>query len=86
MDRVRARFVFEELARHELSDMEGVLRSTEERKTEAWKLPGLNDRFSLLRRAEMLLKTYSHRAAVHPTVARLYSKGRTRADRPTVED
>jgi hypothetical protein len=76
----------EELARHELSYMEGALRSTEERKTEAWKLLGLNDRFALLRRAKMLLKTYPHLAAAHPTVARLYSKGRASAERPTVED
>jgi hypothetical protein len=86
LDRVRARFVFEELARHELSDMEGAPRSTEERKAEAWKLPGLSNSFAPLRRAKLLLKTYPHRAAAHPTVARLYSKGRTSADRPTVEN
>jgi two-component system response regulator AtoC len=44
-----------ELARVELSYMEEVLSLTEERKTEAWKLLGLNDRFALLRRAKNLL-------------------------------
>ena len=61
-----------ELARLELSYIEQALRLTEERKTEAWKLLGLNDRFALLRRAKSLLKGFPMIAAEFPLVRKLY--------------
>jgi DNA-binding NtrC family response regulator len=64
----------EELARLELSYMEDALKLTEGRKTEVWKLLGLNDRFAFLRRAKTLLKTYPGLASDYPTVRRLYGK------------
>ena len=63
-----------ELARCELAYIEEALRSTHERKTEAWKLLGLNDRFALLRRAKALLQNYPSLASTFPTVQRLYGK------------
>lgn len=61
-----------ELARLELSYIEQALRLTEERKTEAWKLLGLNDRFALLRRAKSLLKSFPAIALEFPLVQKLY--------------
>lgn len=63
-----------ELAKVELSYMEQALKVTEGRKTEAWKLLGLNDRFAFLRKAKVLLKTYPDLAPYYPTVHRLYGK------------
>jgi DNA-binding NtrC family response regulator len=63
-----------ELARAEFSYIERALRLTEERKSEAWKLLGLNDRFALLRRAKSLLQTFPQLAAEFPTVQKLYGK------------
>ncbi len=63
-----------ELARAEFSYIEGALRATEERKNEAWKLLGLNDRFALLRRAKSLLQAFPQLATEFPTVHRLYGK------------
>lgn len=63
-----------ELARTELAYVEGALGLTEERKTEAWKLLGLNDRFALRRRVRALLETYPELAADFPTVRRLYGR------------
>jgi two-component system, NtrC family, response regulator AtoC len=63
-----------ELARVELSYIEEALRLTEERKTEAWKLLGLNDRFALLRRAKNLLRTYPALGSEFLTVQKLYGK------------
>ncbi len=67
----------EELARLELSYIEKALQYTEERKTEAWKLLGLNDRFALLRRVKTVLKTYPNLGPDFPTVRRLYGKDTT---------
>jgi two-component system, NtrC family, response regulator AtoC len=61
-----------ELAKLELSYIEEALRITQERKTEAWKLLGLNDRFALLRRSKVLLQRYPSLASEFPTVQRLY--------------
>jgi len=61
-----------ELAKLELSYIEEALRITQERKTEAWKLLGLNDRFALLRRSKLLLQRYPSLASEFPTVQRLY--------------
>jgi transcriptional regulator with PAS, ATPase and Fis domain len=63
-----------ELARVELAYIEEALRLTEERKTEAWKLLGLNDRFALLRRVKSLLRAYPALGAEFATVQKLYSK------------
>lgn len=63
-----------ELARVECSYIERALSLTEERKTEAWKLLGLNDRFALLRRAKNLLRSYPELGAEFPTVQKLYGK------------
>ena len=63
-----------ELAKIELAYIEEALQSTHERKTEAWKLLGLNDRFALLRRSKTLLKRYPLLAAEFPTVQRLYNR------------
>lgn len=63
-----------ELARVELSYIEEALKLTEERKTETWKLLGLNDRFALLRRTKNLLKSHPALGTEFPTVQRLYGK------------
>ena len=63
-----------ELARAELTYMEEALQSTQERKTEAWKLLGLNDRFALLRRAKALIQRHPVLASEFPTVQKLYGK------------
>lgn len=63
-----------ELARAEFSYIERALRATEERKSEAWKLLGLNDRFALLRRTKSLLQSYPQLAAEFPLVNKLYGK------------
>jgi len=63
-----------ELARVELSYIEEALRLNEERKTEASKFLGLNDRFALRRRAKNILRNYPSLAAEVPTVQRLYGK------------
>lgn len=62
------------LARWELSYIEEALRSTKGRKTEAWKLLGLNDRFALHRRVTALFKKFPHLASEYPFVQELYSK------------
>jgi two-component system response regulator AtoC len=63
-----------ELARIELSYVEDALRLTEERKMEAWKLLGLNDRFALLRRTMILLRAYPDLAFEFPVVQKLYGR------------
>lgn len=62
------------LARWELAYIEEALRSTKGRKTEAWKVLGLNDRFALHRRVSALLKKYPHMASEFSLVRELYSK------------
>lgn len=63
-----------ELARVECAYIERALKLTEERKSEAWKLLGLNDRFALLRRAKGLLQSFPELAREFPTVNKLYGK------------
>jgi DNA-binding NtrC family response regulator len=63
-----------ELARVELSYIEGALRATGERRTEAWKLLGLNDRFAMLRRAKKLLRAYPDLGAEYPSARKLYGR------------
>jgi len=60
--------------RAEFSYIERALRLTEERKSEAWKLLGLNDRLVLLRRANSLLQTFPQLASEFPTVQKLYGR------------
>ncbi|MCG3155116.1 MAG: Regulatory protein AtoC [bacterium] len=62
------------LARWELSYIEAALRSTKGRKTEAWKLLGLNDRFALHRRVTALFKKFPHLTSEYPFVQELYTK------------
>ena len=47
-----------EKARFELAYIESALLKSERRKTEAWKLLGLNDRFALRRRVKSITKRY----------------------------
>lgn len=63
-----------ELARVELAYIEKALKLTEERKTEAWKFLGLNDRFALLRKVKTIIKEYPSLIDDFPTVNRLYGK------------
>lgn len=62
------------LARWELAYIEEALRSTKGRKTEAWKMLGLNDRFALYRRIGILLKKYPQMLSEFSLVRELYSK------------
>ena len=66
-----------ELARVELSYIEEALQLTEARKTEAWKLLGLNDRYALLRRSKILIKRHPSLAFEFPLVRKLYGKSAT---------
>ena len=50
----------EELARIELNFIEEALRKTGSKKTEAWKILGLNDRFALRRRIKSIQKKYKY--------------------------
>jgi DNA-binding NtrC family response regulator len=65
----------QELAKWDLRYIEEALRSTEGRKTEAWKLLGLNDRFALHRRVKSILKRYPHLISDFPIIQSRYSKG-----------
>lgn len=60
-----------ELARAELAFIERALQITEGRKSEAWKLLGLNDRFALLRRVKRIRDD-------HPTLINDYPILKTR--------
>jgi len=63
----------EQLAKWDLTYIEEALRTTEGRKTEAWKLLGLNDRFALHRRVKSIVKRYPQLVSDFPTIQRLYS-------------
>ncbi len=62
----------EALASAELAEIERALQKAGGKKTEAWKLLGLNDRFALRRRAQRLLARYPHLAKNFPAVAAAY--------------
>lgn len=66
--------LYRTLARWELAYIEEALRSTKGRKTEAWKLLGLNDRFALHRRVSVLLRKYPQMGVDFSLVRELYSK------------
>ena len=63
-----------ELARVELGYMEKSLEVTEGRKTEAWRLLGLNDRFALLRRVKRIREQYPHILEQFPLVRSRYAE------------
>lgn len=63
-----------ELARVELSYMERALELTEGRKTEAWRLLGLNDRFALLRRVKRIREQYPILVESFPLVRSRYAE------------
>jgi DNA-binding NtrC family response regulator len=61
-----------ELARTELGLMEQALRFTEGRKTDAWRLLGLNDRFALLRRVKRIREAYPELMQAFPAIRSSY--------------
>jgi DNA-binding NtrC family response regulator len=61
-----------ELARVELAYITEALRSTEGKKTEAYRVLGLNDRFALRRRIKRIGEAYPHLIESFPTVKKLY--------------
>ncbi|MCX5799929.1 MAG: sigma-54 dependent transcriptional regulator [Candidatus Eisenbacteria bacterium] len=63
-----------EVARTELFYVEDALKKSGERKSEAWRLLDLNDRFALRRRVLALLGKYPELAGEYPTTAKLYGK------------
>jgi DNA-binding NtrC family response regulator len=62
-----------ELARAELGHIERALRKTEGRKSEAWRLLGLNDRFALLRRVKRIRDQYPHLVSEFPLIQSRYA-------------
>ena len=62
----------EALARAELADVERALAQTGGKKTEAWKLLGLNDRFALRRRVRRILGSHPQLADQLPRVREAY--------------
>jgi DNA-binding NtrC family response regulator len=64
----------QELARAEFSLIERALVQSGGRKTEAWKLLGLNDRFALHRRAKVLFDRHPELIGDFPTVKQLYRR------------
>lgn len=63
----------EELARVGLAYIERALRTAKGKKSEAWKLLGLNDRFALRRRVKSLLRAHPALASEFPLIEKLYS-------------
>jgi DNA-binding NtrC family response regulator len=62
----------EALARAELAEVERALAQTGGKKTEAWKLLGLNDRFALRRRVRRILQSHPQLADQFPRVREAY--------------
>jgi DNA-binding NtrC family response regulator len=62
----------EELARTELEYIDEALRLTEGKKTEAWRMLGLNDRFALRRRVKRIGEAYPHLVEASALVRSLY--------------
>jgi hypothetical protein len=60
------------LATTALSYVQRALQSTDRRKTEAWKLLGLNDRFALRRRVKQIADAYPDLMRRFPVVQDLY--------------
>jgi DNA-binding NtrC family response regulator len=61
-----------ELARLELAYIEEALELTEGKKTDAWRILGLNDRFALGRRVKRIGKAYPHLISSFSLVQKLY--------------
>lgn len=61
-----------ELARIELAYIQDALELTEGKKTEAWRMLGLNDRFALGRRVKRIGKAYPHLISSFSLVQKLY--------------
>jgi two-component system response regulator AtoC len=72
----------EALARTELGEVERALEKTGWRKTQAWKLLGLNDRYALRRRVLRLLEDYPNLSGQFPRIRDAYrgSSGRRGRD------
>jgi len=62
----------EALARTELAEVERALEKTAWKKTQAWKLLGLNDRYALRRRVLRLLEDYPNLSAQFPRLRDAY--------------
>jgi DNA-binding NtrC family response regulator len=72
-----ANFTIQEaLARAELFYIEKVLQMTKGRKSEAWKILGYNDRYSLYRRVRRIAEQYPHAVSEFPLVKKSLA-GRT---------
>ena len=63
----------EALAKTELTYIEEALRLTEGKKTEAWKILGLNDRFALRRRVKSIAESHGYLLALFPLVRERYN-------------
>ncbi|HEV3470354.1 MAG TPA: sigma-54 dependent transcriptional regulator [Pyrinomonadaceae bacterium] len=61
-----------ELARIELAYIQNALQQTEGKKTEAWRVLGLNDRFALRRRVKRIGEAYPHLISSFSLVQKLY--------------
>ncbi len=61
-----------ELARIELGYIQNALQQTEGKKTEAWRVLGLNDRFALRRRVKRIGEAYPHLINSFSLVQKLY--------------
>jgi two-component system, NtrC family, response regulator AtoC len=61
-----------ELARIELAYIQEALQQTEGKKSEAWRILGLNDRFALRRRVKRIGETYPHLITSFSLVQKLY--------------
>jgi DNA-binding NtrC family response regulator len=61
-----------ELARIELAYIQNALQQTEGKKTEAWRVLGLNDRFALRRRVKRIGEAYPHLISSFSFVQKLY--------------
>lgn len=74
----------EALARTELAEIERALEKAGGKKTEAWKLLGLNDRYALRRRVLRLLENYPRLAERFPRVREAYQRTSARPRRTGV--
>jgi len=61
-----------ELARLELAYIQNALKLTEGKKTDAWRVLGLNDRFALRRRVKRIGEAYPHLISSFSLVQKLY--------------
>jgi DNA-binding NtrC family response regulator len=68
--------VDEEKAKLELAFIQSALKEAEGKKTKAWKLLGLKNRFSLRRRVLSIAKKYPHLIKEYPLIERLFYKNK----------